>query len=141
MDIEKIKTYERETGLSFPQFTTLNSQEAKCIKGSIYHTCHRSEDESATLFSQLINSDLMAAIEHDDTENLRAIINSIPFSFSENIYLYWDDEHVDMMSLKELTDIWNYVWYSSAEEAIILYDDVVKKLLMIAHWGAIYYTK
>ena len=56
-----------------------------------------------------------------------------------DVYLVWNHRNIDKMTLSCLSKYWDYIWYGSSDEMVLLYFDEYEKVLLITDYGVVYY--
>src|SRR5690606_28512971 len=96
-----------------------------------------------SFFSYLENEMERKIIYKDDgvsKELLSSLILEIAIKERENVYIIWDiDSSVDKMVLGELLVNWEYIWYDTSDEAMVLYIPSSKVIIFITDHGYISY--
>lgn len=73
-------------------------------------------------------------------EDLNNALQSLNLSFSGEVILIWRyPNDMDVFNVSYLIDIWDYVWFSVADDAVAFFFPTLEKLLLITHFNAIYY--
>lgn len=73
----------------------------------------------------------------DGFENICSSIN-ISDNINEPIYVIWNYDEVDKISINTLRKYWYYIWYGASDEMCLLYFPQSKLLLLDTDYGTIY---
>lgn len=139
MEVFKLDNYKKEKGELFPKIEVLNFESQNKIFESLKNLISLSFDKDE-LFVEL--ADKLASKDYDEdlTYNIHFIFDEFDFSKEEDVILIWDIKNIDKISSKVLLDNWDYIWYGDSDEAVILYQENNRKLLLITHYGRIFYN-
>ncbi len=92
------------------------------------------------LFLNIQNSLKYKDFNDEFTYEIDLIFNNFNFSNAEETYVIWDKYKADRFQTNWLLLNWKYVWYSMRDEAVILYQEKLNRLLLITHYGRIYFN-
>lgn len=78
--------------------------------------------------------------EVSDTYNIKDILKYYRNNkyFKSNIYIYWDENDIDLISYSDLITYWEEYWYDTSDESVILVDAETNNFVMITDYGLIY---
>ena len=93
--------------------------------------------KTGNIFSEIANS--LNYVEIDDTYNIKEVFESSDYPMSGASTIIWDINNFDVIKTNALIRDWEYIWYADSDDAIILYNSNNKKILMITHYGRIYF--
>lgn len=73
--------------------------------------------------------------------DLRSVLNQLGLLKTNNIYLNWGRfELLDRMFLADVMNVFEYLWYPSADDLEIIAEDL-SWILSVAHYGAVFYVR
>jgi len=135
----KLDNYKKEKGELFPKIEILNFESQNKIFESLKNLINLSSNNEG-LFFELVDKLASKDYDEDLTYNIHFIFDEFDFSRDEDVILIWNMKNADKISSKVLLDNWNYIWYGDSDEAVILYQENNRKLLLITHYGRIFYN-
>lgn len=123
---------------TFPHYQSLELNECKVIMNEISNTVLNTDYKKDFWSKACVR---LKYIDYSEA-NLRDIENiftDIKYDSTDNIYIIWSADEIDIMSIEDVFSYWNYLWYPPADDAIILYSDISKAIFIITHWNRVYY--
>lgn len=93
--------------------------------------------KTGNIFSEISNS--LNYIEIDDTHNIKELFERSDYPLNGTSIIMWDVNNFDIIETNALIRDWEYIWYADSDDAIIVYNSNNKKILMITHYGRIYF--
>jgi hypothetical protein len=73
--------------------------------------------------------------------NLGAVLKQLGLLETNSVYLNWDRfELLSRMSLADLMNVFEYLWYPSADDLEIIAEDL-SWILSVAHYGTVFYVR
>lgn len=139
MEHFKIEHFERDNlNQRFPAFKSLQEKESSDIRGRLSQKVGISEDaDSLILLNRLY--EIAQPVEHLDATaadfNLASVLEHESLKPEEDVYINWYRfDNVDRISLKDLTEYWDDIWYPAADD-VEVFDDSLKWMLFIHHSG------
>lgn len=139
MEKFKLDIYEKENGHSLSGFNALEVNRRNESMNYLYKIVGIS-GETKDLFFDLESKLISKDFEEDFTHDIDAIFKEFGFSLNEKLIIIWNRNNFDEFDANVLINEWNYIWYGSSDEAIILFQEGMKKILLITHYGRIYYN-
>lgn len=139
MEEFKIDLYTEETGDNFPKFESLNLEDAKNKIKALFDIL-QIEPNHSSLYSTLINNLKHVDKTDDYTYDIKTIFDDFQFDCENELLIIWDEFHIDKMSSIDIINNWDFIWYGDSDDAIILYSQINKRILLITHYGRIYYN-
>ena len=77
-----------------------------------------------------------------DSVLLSSVFSQIATDDNDAVYIIWDiDYRVDRMRLGDLIDNWEYIWYDTSDEAVILYLPQRKSIVFVTDRGYLSYRR
>lgn len=142
MNINKINAYLRCSGELFPNYMPLSVDKILLLLNEIYTIIGvESKIDSKTIFEAIRNSKSIHRKAVSDTYDLSSIIEEVGFPRKGKVYLLWNEvDDCDKMNIEDVITVWSDIWYDDADEAIILFNDDQKRLLMLTDWGELFYN-
>lgn len=147
MEKFKIDIYLAENkGNEVFQYETLNGFQSGKIIGMLLAlfgvTDHATTPQA---FYPVIDKELDKKIFYDtivDSRLLFSIFSKFTTDFNSEVYVVWNiDCDVDRMRLGDLVDYWEYIWYDTSDEAIILYLPQSKNIVFVTDRGYLSYRR
>lgn len=135
----KLNIYKKDTGNELSGYTSLNLKNCK----------ERVDEISILVGLSSQNQNLFVALEkhlqfkdfdEDDTYNIELLINDFGLSQKESFFVVWSENEIDEVNTDSLLSAWEYLWYSDSDEAIILFQRFSRKVILITHYGRIFYN-
>ena len=77
--------------------------------------------------------------EEEFTYDIHSMFKQFNLSYEENTVVIWSENEIDKFKTNILLDNCEYIWYGVGDEAMILYQKENKKILLITHYGRIFY--
>jgi hypothetical protein len=72
-----------------------------------------------------------------ESDNLKQLFKEINLE-ERQVYIVWNyPNEIDMVKSEYLLENWDYFWYGPSDEAIILFFEHSKKIIMITHYNEI----
>ncbi len=140
MEKFKLDIYEKEIGRTFPKIEALDiNDKNEALKKICKHI--GLPKDNVDLFIELENKLPNIDFNEEFTFDIKLIFKEFSFEETGDILIIWDIDNIDKVDTKALLDNWNYIWYGSSDDAIILYQKEQNKLLLITHYGRIFYSK
>ncbi|MGB5927205.1 MAG: hypothetical protein WBH03_03480 [Cyclobacteriaceae bacterium] len=59
---------------------------------------------------------------------------------ADKTLIIWSENHIDAMNSADIMEYWDSIWFGESDEAVILYSVENRGLLMITHYGRVYYN-
>ena len=138
MEQFKIANFEKSHDFKL-EFTTLTEEMSLNIISEILKHAGGSTNEIVNFFSivakGISNSFLFNSInsKHGFTDLLEAN----PKLQTDKLLVIWDnDQPVDSFSTQILAKYWDYIWYGTSDEAMVLFSPN-KFIILISDWGEI----
>ena len=138
MDNFKLELYRKNSNDPFPEYTTLDKDDAENLVAEIRSILNISDEVS--LFQSLIGSLRNEDFDDEYTINLGQIFFDFNLDFKSEVFLIWDYDEIDFFRCQDLIQYWEHVWYADSDEAVILYFRDLKQLILITDFNRIYWN-
>lgn len=138
MENFKLDIYKSETGDFFPEIEPLNNKHKDEIINEIKNLVGLSL-ETENLFVGLAEKLSKKDFDEKFTYDIHSIFKKFDLSVKETTLIIWNRNEIDEINTKILLDKWEYIWYGDSDDAIILYQKKYGKLLLISHYGRVFY--
>ncbi len=140
MEKFKIQIFKEEKPGELFQFVTLNLEDSKWVVKNILKAGAISEEINET---HLLYSLLLESLENEilyknkvSATLLKKVLTTFSFSLDSICFVFWDFENgVDLFIVDDLLGNWDYIWYDTSDEAMILYFPCKEKLILITDFG------
>jgi len=126
------------------EYTSLENGEVNEIINKISKLYNLSFNEiNNNHFSVNILKKMNALVEISDINEcnifpkILSLLNDKP-NIETNVYLVWNYNSIDRVTLSCLSKYWDYIWYGPSDEMVLLYFDEYKKALIITDYGIVY---
>jgi hypothetical protein len=137
MEKFKLEIYKNDRGEPFPMYRSLNSIERKEIITEIANIIEL--QSSVELFKNIESKLLYEDYDEEFTYSLECILDSFGFSLEGKLFVVWNANDIDEFSIITMREFWEYIWYGNSDEAVILYQQEFCKVIMITHYGRVFY--
>ena len=142
MDEFKLKIFEKDYPNEILELSTLNCKDTRWITTNILRLGNLSESINDTqLFYNSIVDSLQNEILYEEGMSkyfLQSILNILGISNDSVCFVFWDfEKEVDLLSVKTILSKWDYIWYDTSDEALILYFPGNDKLMLVTDQGFI----
>lgn len=135
MEDFKLKIYEKEQGENFNAIKTVSKINQEIILKEITLLIG---SKTHDIYSEIINN--LNYIEVENTYNIKNVFENSDYPLSGISIIIWDINNFDLIKTNALIRDWEYIWYADSDEVIILYNSDNKKILMITHYGRVYFN-
>lgn len=102
-------------------------------------------DTSSQAFYPFLDKEIDEKIIYNDSVDsgvLSTVFSQIATDDNDDVYIIWDiDCSVDRMRLSDLIDNWEYIWYDTSDEAVILYLPHSKNIVFVTDRGYLSYRR
>lgn len=102
-------------------------------------------DTSSQAFYSFLDKEIDEKIIYNDSVGsgvLSTVFSQIATDDNDDVYIIWDiDCSVDRMRLSDLIDNWEYIWYDTSDEAVILYLPHSKNIVFVTDRGYLSYRR
>jgi hypothetical protein len=132
MEKYKKKHFEDKTGLIYPNYEDVN---CKNIIDEIYLFLNLKNTNN--IFQTVISNLQFEDYNEQTTNDINFIISTFNFDLEEDVSIIWNDNDVDKLNIEFIKTFWNFIWYDTSDEAVILYQK--KKILLITDFGRYYF--
>src|SRR6478735_665851 len=133
----KLDIYKEKKGTVFSGIESLGVLRIKEIAEEIFNLIGLSALKKERFFPSIENK--LAYKDFEDTYSIRSIFQELKFEDSGDLLILWDENSIDRVDTNALLDNWEYIWYDVSDDAVILYHQESKNLLLITHYGRIFY--
>ena len=142
MDKFKIEIYQRENRGETLPIKTLGKEKSVSIFHEIKSILDVNKMCDTQSFYLSADNVLPNLIKYeDDIDNLflyGVLIKELGLSLDSNVFIFWDSETpIDTIKVNVLIDNWDYIWYDSSDEAILIYNDDKRRIALITEKGYI----
>lgn len=135
MEQYKIEIYEEETGKKFPETFQLEKAECNIVIKNIAHITNFKVAEN--IFSALTEN--LNYYDIDDDLEITDVINNVNFK-DKFINIIWRENQINRVSIDFLEQYWNFIWYPTSDEAVILFFPISEKIVMLTDFNRVYYN-
>lgn len=97
-------------------------------------------ESSKEIFIEIANKLASKDFDEEFTYNINSVFNEFSFPIDGDIFIVWNQNIIDKINTKTLLENWDYIWYGDSDEAVILYHREKSKLLLITHYGRVFYN-
>lgn len=102
-------------------------------------------DTLSQAFYPFLEKEIDEKIIYNDSVDgglLSTVFSQIVTDDNDDVYIIWDiDCTVDRMRLSDLIDNWEYIWYDTSDEAVILYLLHSKNVVFVTDRGYLSYRR
>lgn len=142
MDKFKIEIYQRENRGETLPIKALGKEKSVLIFHEIKSILDVNKMCDTQSFYLSADNVLPNLIKYDDEiDNLAiygVLIKELGLSLDSNVFIFWDCETpIDTIKVNVLIDNWDYIWYDSSDEAILIYNDDKRRIALITEKGYI----
>jgi len=139
MDNYKLDIFRKETAEEL-QYLSLNFEDSLWITQSIISIIDPQVSINNTpSYFRFLEASLEEEVRYDQEvlkEDLGSILDLDSLKLDSLIYVVWDlESKVDLFKLDNLLNYWEYIWYDSSDEAIILFVPCIRKILLVTDHG------
>jgi hypothetical protein len=99
-----------------------------------------SDRNTGNLFAEIENKLLFKDLDEEFTFDIERIFLDFKFKRDKELFVFWNKNDIDKIEANDLIEKWEYIWYGSSDDAVILFDEPNERVLMITHYGRIYYN-
>lgn len=124
--------------INFPEYFALENEECKQLVNTISNDL-LNKDIDSEFWKDIVNVLRCKQYMDVDTLKLKDVFIDCEFNCKDDIYIIWRKDEVDVMKTSLLIEYWDDIWYPPSDELVILYCGTTRKLLLITHWGNVYY--
>jgi hypothetical protein len=76
----------------------------------------------------------------DSTEGFKDFLKHFNINlYNEEVLLIWNNTKVDKFKISFLIEYWDYIWYGSSDEVVILFFPFLNKSFLITDIGNVYW--
>lgn len=97
---------------------------------------------NSSLFDNIFNlfNKEIVVLDVNSDEGFKEICTSLNISETrdESIYVIWNYDDIDRVSMNMLREFWSYIWYGVSDEMCLLYFSKSNLLLLVTDYGTIY---
>jgi hypothetical protein len=131
----KIEKFKAENSGEFPPFTELNESHMEVMYDSLHSRFQIPIENSEVMFTSVMETGSPSPVEdlHDSCWLKRYFKHP-----EQDVYIIWDKDAVDLMSIESLIKYWNFLWYDVSDEAVILYSPSDGNMVLVCHWSVVY---
>ena len=124
------------------EYQSLNRPDSISLLEKIVKRCGISDNINSTqeLFKNINKSLREEVIYGDDfsSQTLSDLIKNHQLDGNSLVYIVWDYESsIDQIRFTDILKYWDYIWYDSSDEAIILYFPSIEKVVLITDHGVL----
>lgn len=123
----------------FPEFHVLGISECSKILNDI-SICLLNKEYSNSLFEELIERLDSTSYTEDQIDNISALNKKYKFNNTGSIFIVWNENEIDKMSISDVEKYWSDLWYPSSDDFVILYQKETGKVLLITHNYLVYHN-
>lgn len=142
MESFKLEIFKKENSKGRIDFSTLNTQDSIWVLSLIKDMFYGRIDVSTTqkFYQDLEDNIDVEHVGFDEIDNciLRDILTEYEINESSLCFVIWEIESsVDLIGFGELIDKWEYIWYDSSDEAMVIFIPGINRLLLVTDHGYI----
>ena len=140
MEAFKIEIFKKERPSEPLFFKTLNREDSHWVLSNILKLA---EKEGKLIGTEQLYSYLYGYLKNEvlyRDQNVRACLENAlkkcQIPLDALCFVFWDCESsVDLFILKDLITYWEFVWYETSDEAVVLFFPATEKLMLITEHG------
>ena len=139
----KLEIYKKENQRSILEYETLNLDESNSIFLKIKNIvkCISKDLDDEVIFKSAEKKlfqciDVKDEIDQDLIAHIFLDIIKLPLD--SKVYIFWDiNSFIDQFNIEKLIENWEYIWYDTSDEAILIYIEFKSILMLITDHGFI----
>lgn len=126
-------------------YRTLSESDSVKVLADISQLVNADKPLNSKTFFPFLESALTDGIALDEDDlatntGLKKIFATANLEKSSPVFVIWSfDELVDTFNFSDLLKYWDYIWYGSSDEAVILFFPSSGFILLITDWGNVHY--
>jgi len=146
MEKFKVDIYRSEHGNEVFKYETLGGFQSGKVIGMLLSLLGITDyNTPAQAFYPFLEKEIGDKIIYNDGVDsglLSSVFSLITTDDNDDVYIIWDiDCNVDTMRLSDLIDNWEYIWYDTSDEAVILYLPHSKNIIFVTDRGYFSYKR
>ena len=138
MDKFKQDIFYQETGKSFPHLDVLDIGAREKVIKDLYNFLGIDKVKKG-LFQDVSSILLIKDFESEKLDSA-AIFDEFDFDSTNSSLIIWDENEIDRMKTSSILEYWEFIWYGISDDAIMLYQEENQKILILTHFGRVYYN-
>lgn len=138
MEKFKLDIYLKETGNVFSEIEPINTQNRDAILRNIVEILGLKNNSE--LFVEIEKSLSSKDFDEDYIQDISKIFEIFNFKATNYLFLVWNVNDIDKIKANVLIENWSFLWYADSDDAVIVFDDENNKILLITHYGRIFFN-
>ena len=142
MEEFKVQIFKEENPNKELRYISLSSKDSKWVTINILELSGVSKSVNET---PLFYTSIMKSLENEidskgdiTSKFLKDLLTSLDITLDSICFIFWDYEsRIDLFTVQDVIDHWEYVWFGSSDEAIVLYFPGNRKLIFLTDYGLI----
>ena len=128
------------------EYSSLNYLQIQQILDSLAKLCNVSVDSinDSSIFIKMseILDKKVVLLNINEKEGFKDICSSLKLNvyLNSSIYVIWNYNNIDKISLYVLQNYWDYIWFGASDEVCLLYFSDIESLIMVNDYGTIKYN-